>query len=228
VDEIYGEDDAMARYAFRLDGTLVASSDENSPHAALRLVLPPNLTKPANVRQDHPLHFSGARWRGMQDDDRVQDLVQPLSIAEKLAVSNFVNVPPPWLIGLAESVVLAEAPLARPGLFVICRRLRLAYRLPTEQKDEHNLPYNYDSKTLSLVHFYDDRATDELDLIAATQGLPGPKLNRPMDCMVWQSWLLVADGAAESHPSAVHIWHIDENETLQVAASETPICVMLW
>jgi hypothetical protein len=115
VDEFYGEDDSMARYAFRLDGTLVASSDEDTGDGGNWLALPPNLTKPSNVRPDHPLQFSGARLRGMQDEDRIQDLVQPLSIAEKIALSKILNIPSPWLIGLAESIVLAEARLARPG-----------------------------------------------------------------------------------------------------------------
>jgi hypothetical protein len=100
---------------------------------------------------------------------------------------------------------------------MICRRLRLAYRLPSEQRDERNLPYNYDSKTLHLAHVYDDKAADEPDLVASTYALPGVHLNRPLDCMVWQNWLLIADGAAESHPSAVHIWHMDENETVQTS-----------
>jgi hypothetical protein len=205
VDELYGAGDQIARYVFQLDGTLAASGDENDGHLP---EVPSNLVEPARIPAGHPLKFSGARRRGMRDADRILDWVYPISMSEKIDLSTGLNIPPPRIIGLAESVVLAEARLNETGMSLVCRRLRIAHMLPEMKYDDQHLPYNYDTVSLYAAQYY--AATEEIGLLTLTSRLPGIQLNRPMDCMVWQKWLLVADGGTQDIKAAVHIWEIDE------------------
>lgn len=207
VDEIYGEADWLAQYAFRFDGTLVASSDEFSGESDGLFPIPTNLAKPLKVEHLGHLNFGGARLRGMRDEDRIQDMVQPLSISEKMALSNRLNIPPMRLLGIAESRVLAQAQMNEGTQYVLCRRLKIAYTLPERKLDVDKLPYDYDTLILHIAYLY-DAAADEFDLAETLNPFPGVNLNRPMDCMVWQNWLLIVDGGGETLPSAVHLWQV--------------------
>ena len=208
--EIYGEEDWMAQYAFRLDGTLVASADEADGKGYKALTLPAELIKPAGVQETRHFQFGGVRWRGIRENDRILDAVHPLTVAEKMALTSAFKlaIPLPRLLGLAESAVLAEANLPGSAVYMVCRRLRITYALGSVQYDADKLPYDYDSLTVHLIHC-DDEADDEPDLVNGLGLFPEAHLKRPMDCMVWQNWLVVADGGTEAAASAIHVWKID-------------------
>lgn len=208
VEEIYGEDDWLAQHCFRLDGTLVTSVDEDGGVRSIQpLRLPSNLIKSASTQPEVALNFSAGRQRGLRAEERVQDWARPLTITEKMALVNYLklDILPPMILGLAESYVLTAAPL-QPGLDVVCRRMRVAYSLITARRDEQGMAYDYDTLPLYLIHCYD--GDDELGLIEALAGLPGCRLHRPMDCLVYGGWLIVADGGAGDRRSAVHRWSI--------------------
>lgn len=204
VDELHGEDDWMAQYAFQLDGTLIGFHDESNSDFGKLWLNPQPITRPTRLPSPHPLHFGGARLRGMRQEDRIQDIVHPLTIAEKMALSSRLHLTAP-LIGLAESHVLAAAQLEGTPFSMVCRRLRVAYVLPEIRLDDHHLPYDYDTITLYIAHWYAD---DEVDLSVAFQTFGDRQMQNPMDCMIWKQWLLIAEGGTDQQTSAIHLWQL--------------------
>jgi hypothetical protein len=132
-----------------------------------------------------------------------------MQLASQLALP----VPPPLIIGIAESVVLAEALITPPATFMVCRRLRLACALPETRRDSDGLPYDYDTKVIYTAHPYAADSGDiELPPDDVLGGLPGVRLRRPMDCMVCHGHLFIADGGMTDHNSRIHIWKIVQAE----------------
>ncbi len=206
AEEIYGDDGWMAQRALRLDGTVIAQMDEQAGQAPLSL--PPHLARPAAPYHTLALNFSGPRWRGLCATDRINETVYPLPLAARLALIQRLGLalPPLLLLGLAESRVLAETALT-PADWLVCRRVRLAYRLSQPRHDDGGLPYDYDTLTLHLIHTWTpDSASDELLPDSAFAVLPGAALRRPLDCLAAHGHLLVADGGAPGHSAAVYVW----------------------
>jgi hypothetical protein len=205
VEEIYGEDDRLAQYVFRLDGTLIGLYDEGNSAFGKLVLIPHDLTKPSSVPASHPLNFSGARLRGLREEDRIQDTVQSLTIPEKIALMSKLNLNFS-LIGIAESRVLAEAPLEIPAVTIVCRLVRVVYALPEVRLDNEQLPYDYDTVTLYLAHWYS--ADHDVDLSAAIKPFEGRQMQRPMDCIIWKKWLVIAEGGNAAQTSGIHLWQI--------------------
>ncbi len=219
VEEIYDEDGKLAQHALALDGSLLATVDEDSSDdVELRpLELPPGLIKSQTGWHTMALNFAGPRHRGLRAPERTLDLVRPLSIAEKMAlIEHFkLDVPPPLLLGIADSYVLAETPIHAPTLYFVCRRVRLAVALTEERTDADGQPYDYDTRVVYLAHFYErDHEPEWSDILAASTAMP---LHRPMDCLLVKDRLFIADGGAGDHLSAIHVWQLD---LLQDAYSE--------
>ncbi len=211
VDEIYGEDDLIAQYAFRLNGTLVASADEGDDSPYKALAIPADLAKPKGVQAARHFQFGGVRWRGMREDDRILDALYPLTVVEKIVLTSAfkLSVPMPRLLGLAESTVLAEAKLPDSDISIVCRRMRIAYATGSVQYDADKLPYDYDSLSVYFIHCC-DAEHDEPDLVNGLGLFPEANLKRPMDCMMWQDWLVVADGGTAETASRMHVWKMSE------------------
>lgn len=215
AEEVYGDDAWVAQHALKPDGTVVESIDELDGTAEIRaLDLPPVIAKPKTAWQTMTLNFAGARHRGMREPERLLDLVQTLSFEEKLTLVERLNpkVAPPYLLGIAESYVLSEAPIARPALYFVCRRVRLALALPEAQIDADGQPYDYDTPVIYLAHFYDcNEALRVSDCLADLTGVP---LHRPMDCLLVGDLLYIADGGSDERPSAIHVWQVELPEVL--------------
>jgi hypothetical protein len=216
VEEIYGADGWLAQHAIRMDGTISSSIDENFGAATelSPLSLPTNLVEPQRGWNTMALNFAGPRHRGLRSPERLDELIRPFSVQEKIALSKHlqINAFPPFLLGLAESYVLAEAPVHPPNLFFVCRRVRIAYVLPEERIDGDGEPYDYDTLVLYAAHFFDGTGEQEPALSDTLAGWGGIKLNYPMDCLIYKDHLFVADGGSEDRNSAVHIWHIRDLE----------------
>ncbi len=208
VEEIYGEADWLAQHHLTLDGHITKSVDdhagENTKFSPLKL--PPDLIAPAPITTSAALNFSGPRQRGLREPERIQEMVRPLTVATRIQIVEQLDLEmqPSQLLGIAESTVIAEA-LLPPVL--VCRRLRLAYALTTQQLDSNDQPYDYDTLVLYVAHLYEN---DDFELPAATvfAGLPGVTLRRPMDCLVYNGYLLVADGAIAQRRCQIHVWQI--------------------
>jgi hypothetical protein len=225
VEEVYGEHGWMAQHELSLDGTITRSVDEadgaNDADDLRPLDLPPGIVRPKTGWHTMALNFAGPRHRGLRAPERILDLVRTLSIEEKIAlIQKFkLDVIPPMLLGIAESYVLAEAELQRPNLYFVCRRLRLAVALSEQRLDEENQPYDYETVVIYLAHFYDCKLEPLLkDILPDLTSVP---LHRPMDCLLINGQLCIADGGSgagsERRLSAIHLWQVERPEPLTEA-----------
>lgn len=210
AEEIYGKDDLLARYHFTLDGRILQKFDESSDTRAF--TLPTDLVHPTRPLQNHPLNFHGPRLRGLREPDRIRDAVRPLEVPTRMRLIAYLglNISPPMLLGVAESQVLAQAPLGTPDTELVCRRLRLAYALPEPRYDADHLPYDYDTLTIYAAHVYHPQSREtELSFDTVFASFPGVTLRRPMDCLTYQNHLFIADGGDAQQSSRVHVWRIE-------------------
>jgi hypothetical protein len=173
--------------------------------------LPNNLLKNVSVPPDHPLNYKGARYRGLREEDRIQDVVQPLSIAEKMQLLPHLSiaVSPMALLGIAEIAVLAETPITSSETWV-CLRLRIAYALAEAQYDANRLRYDYDTTLLHTLYRYNQ--DDEFSPQNLITSLDGIEVQKPMDCFLVNNYFFVAEGGTIEHNSQVHIWKSDSSE----------------
>lgn len=214
AEETYQDEERLAQHVLQLNGEIVASMDKgyneklfpNSPE------IPSDIIKPQSAKQTLALNFSGARYRGLREEDRIADLVQPLSLEDKFNIIERMqlDLSPSKLLGIAESYVLAEAQLGSSSSYVVCRRVRLVYALEYPEHDDEGLPYDYDNFTLYLAHLYDTDWDGDISLSKALMGLPGVKLYRPGDCLVHNKHLFVTDSSDGLQASAIHVWRIEQ------------------
>ncbi len=216
VEEIIDDGDRVVQHIIGSDGDIRASVDDAAPGVFEPLALPPDAVRTQSPRQATALNFSGPRLRGSCHDDRIQELVQPLTMPDRMALVERLkfDVLPPHVLGLAESYVLAEAALTA-SLFVVCRRLRVAYRLDEPRHERDGTPYDYDTITIYAAHLYDRDAGTPVSVdgqpfdgvSAALDGLPGPALRRPMACLTLPGGrLAIADGGDGDRVSTVHVY----------------------
>ncbi len=217
VEEIY-EDTWAAQYQFSFTGDLIQRVDERRGQndSYVRLELPSGIWKPQPARASACLNYGGPRWRGDLEADRLVDLAIPLSLEErrylvKMGLQSEEVLP--YLLGIIHSYVLSEAEV-RPNQFVLCRRLRVAYRLSVPRvSDERGAVENYESVELALAQRFDptqpDRPLHETWLGPEALGV---RLNWPMDVIAVGDTLFLADSAYGSGrgPSAVHIFRIHD------------------
>jgi hypothetical protein len=219
VEEVYGENGWIAQHELLPDGTFAQTIDEQDGmnEIAHPLELPTAIAKPKTGWHTMALNFAGPRHRGLRGLERIADVVRMLSIDEKMAViAKFkLDVIPPMLLGVAESYVLAEAELRRPDLYFVCRRMRLAVALPETRMDEDDQPYDYETCVIYLAHFYD--CEQELPFIELMADLTPVPLQRPMDCLLLNEHLCIADGGDNGRLSAIHLWNVARPEPLTEA-----------
>lgn len=215
AEEIYGDDGWLAQRAVTMNGIVRAEIDEDygRRETVEPLPLPAQLAVPKRVWHAMRLNFSGARLRGLREADRVSETTQSLTPADKfaLAAAAKLPVPAPMILGIVESYVLAEALIASPDVFFVCRRVRVAYALPEPARDTDGQPYDYDSTALYLAHLYQPSAERDLTLEEALRPLAGAAaLHRPMDCLAAYGLLFIADGGSDGMRSAIHVWRLPE------------------
>lgn len=208
AEEIYGESDWTAQHAIRMDGVILESADELYGHHARfsPLSLPTNSLRPHAGLHTQSLNFAGPRHRGKREDERVQEMVRPLSIQTKMALVERLNLDifPPLILGLAESYVISEAEI-QADLYVVCRRIRIAYALAHDP----DRSYDYDTIEFHAAHIFDPETQDELSVGEVFDGLPGVQLHNPTDCIVAHDHLFIADGGGNLRANQIHIWRIE-------------------
>ena len=216
AEEVYGKHGWVAQHELRRDGTFVRSVDEaEGRNGDLRpLDLPPQLITPKTCWKTMALNFAGARHRGLREPERIGELVRPLTIQEKMAAVQKLKleIPATHLLGLAESYVLAESEVLRPNLYFVCRRIRLAYALAEPRTDGDGQLYDYDTKVIYAAHFQD--SAEESAFTDLLSDLTDRPLHRPMDCLLVDDHLFIADGGEGERLSAIHVWVLDLPETL--------------
>lgn len=216
IEELYGDDDWLAQHKISIDGEIIESIDELSgknPNIIL-FKLPNTAILPTSKPCCERLNFTGARLRGIQRDEPIDEVVLPLSIEDKIELVDYMewDISPMQIIGIAESVVLAHTQLP-DGLLMVCRRVRVAYRL-TQLVDHNSIPYDYDSLDIYLLHEFDPSDDELPELVDCLNDMEDVVLLRPMDCLYHDGKLYVADGGEEDDSSAIHMFEYqEESET---------------
>ncbi len=213
VEEIYSEDAWIAQQAISIKGDVLDIVDEDYGNNTnvQPIALNDVMATPSPGWHCMALNFAGPRRRGLRGPERITDTVLsiPVSAKMKLAKKLDLRLPAPMILGISESYVISEIELKRPNLYFICRRIRVVYALPEEKTDEHNQPYDYDTVTFYVAHLYDKNDINELTLEDALGSLPGAPLNRPMDCVLYDNHIFIADGGSDDRKSMVHVWEVD-------------------
>lgn len=214
VEETYSPDHWFAHHIIAPEGHIRETVDERygkNIHARPLKPPPGAVRASSGGRHSALLNYTGARYRGLRNPERINEAVRPLTIEAKMFIIKKLkmDIMPPLLLGVAESYVLAETELVAERFYLVCRRVRLAYALPTPRYDEDNQPYDYDTIAMHIAHIYDVQTRDnEISAEEAFAGLPGVVLNRPMDCLAAHGHVFVADGGADGENSAVHVWRM--------------------
>lgn len=212
AEELYGDDDWLAQHKLTFNEGIITTIDEQYGKSAniKPMDLPPDLIKPSYRSCCDFLQFSGARLRGILSEERLDDVLHPLSIADKIELVEYMDwdIDPMQLMGIAESVVLSHARIPDEDAMIVCRRVRIAYRLTEPTRD-----YDYDSLDVYLLHdvYPDD---DEIDLLDCLNDDDEVDLLRPMDCLFHDGYLYVADGGEDEDVSSIHIfaYHADDTD----------------
>ena len=215
VEEVYSADAWIAQHHYNLEGEQIESVDEDYGNAqsVSPIVLPSTLVRPKPGWHMMDLNFAGSRHRGMRGPERIVETVRSLSLQTKMAIVERFNldIPPPMILGLAESYVISEIELVRPSFYFVCRRIRIAYSLPEVKYDDHNEPYDYETLVIYLAHYHDKNRGFEVPFEDLLDVLPSVRLNRPMDCVMVNNHLFIADSGGEDGTNAIHVWEIDLN-----------------
>jgi len=222
VEERYTDAYWGAQHLISPDGKFLHTEDEEggANTNVTPLAIPADARKPQPGWHTNQLNFSGSRHRGLREPERITNTVQsiPMPLKMRLVERLNLNIMPPLLLGLAESYVMSEVELIRPHTYLICRRMRFAYALPEPKTDDAGQQYDYDTAILHIAQIYhkgDDHLTDLADHL---DGLEGTPLNHPMDCLIQQDRLYIADSGLGTTPNYIHIWQInyrsDDDDTL--------------
>lgn len=210
AEELYGDDDWLAQHEISpIDGIITTVDEATGDNPDVQLLdLPKNLIEPIRRSCCKQLVFSGARLRGIQAEERIDELVLSLSIEEKIELVEFMDweVDPLQIIGIAESVVLSHTQV-KENLLIVCRRLRIAYRLQEIVKDS-GLSYDYDSLEVYILHEFIPSDADNPNLLDCLNDIDDVVLLRPMDCLYHDGRLYVADGGEDEDVSAIHIFDL--------------------
>lgn len=213
IEEIY--DGWLAQHIIDTDGNFIQTADEDHGDAPIidPFTLPDTLIKPTPSIISESLTFAGARLHGTQEHDRIKDIVQPLSLSEKMQLApRLDDVRPLHIIGIAENHIYSEALVQKPNLYLIVNRLRIAHVVRESQIDPAKIPYDYDVQTLHQLQLLNTR--DEFPRYTAYYDMPNVSLVRPMDCLVVGELLFIADGGNHDTPSRIHIWTLEQTQAL--------------
>lgn len=212
AEELYGEHDWLAQHKIIIDEGVIDSVDELAgENPDMRpFKLPHNIIVPCSKPYGESMDFKGARLRGIQREERIAEMVLPLSMEDKIALVHYMewDILPMQIIGIAESVILSYTRLS-DETFVMCRRVRVAYRL-TEQAEQEGNPYDYDSLEVHILHEFDPHNNELPELGDCLSGSEDVDLLRPMDCLYHDGRLYVADGGEEGDVSAIHVFEVQE------------------
>jgi len=207
VEELYGDDDWLAQHRVLVDDGIVETVDEAEGNnlEAVWLTLPDDLIA-TNLRNCCDiLNYTGARLRGIYEDERIDDVVLPLTVQNKIELVEFMewDVNPMQLIGIAESVVLSHTQVE--DTMIVCRRVRVAYRLlqPTDTHD-------YDSLDVYVLHSFMPEHGTSSELVDCLNDIDDVVLLRPMDCLFHKGRLYIADGGDGDDVSAIHIFEFSD------------------
>ena len=221
TEEVYGEGGWLAQHHFSFEGELLAEADESygEVEGVAPLELPGGVVRPRTGMNSARLNFGGARHRGLVSEDRIGDTVRPLEMEEKMLLVDkgiVPAVPPPAIMGLAQSYVTSEVQLVGASidsepLYLLSRRLRIAYRMLEPGVDARGQSYDYDSREVSMLQLFFPREEEKpLGETMVSESELGLLLNWPTDIVLRDGYFFVADSAREVDGliGSVHVWQV--------------------
>lgn len=212
LEEYDAEGEPAAQMLLGADGQVLQMARAQAGAELRPLTIAADAARPASVRQAAWLGFRGARLRGLRQEDRIAEVALPLPLADRMALAARLQAMAPQVLGVTESVVLAEAALGG-GWWLVCRRLRIALALPAARLDAHGLPYDYDSHVMWAAHVLDRLDDPEIAVAAWWPVLDGMALVRPVDCMRAGDWLWVAEAGEGAAPARLLRWRVLPHST---------------
>ncbi|MEO1288465.1 MAG: hypothetical protein AAFV93_11915 [Chloroflexota bacterium] len=208
IEEYYDEA-YLVQYRMTLSGDILAVVDEEYGKTSITpFTLANSLQQPCHPL-DHSMNYTGLRFRGMREADKVAEWVKPMPMLEKMPLMQTLNlgVPSMMLMGIAESRVLSETQLS-DRISLICRRVRLLIALPEIKIDEAGLSYDYETHIMHVLHTFDSETEAYPSLHQALKQFPD--VSNPTDCLFTHEYLIVADSGYDEVVSTVHIYHLDD------------------
>jgi hypothetical protein len=217
VEQVYGEGNWVTQAVLRVDGTILASADEEygvnaSPEP---LPLPDGIKRPASGWHSMTLNTGGTPDRGLIKEDRVLEAALPLRTPDKALLIELGYVPPVehrMILGIVGSYVHSESRVRR-GLYLLTRTLRIAVRMENPEIDADGTPFDYMTRECSIVQTFEPQQPNET-LASTLVNLPEPKMGvkRPTDLVIRDGLLFLAEAGFEdesgSAPGRVHLWGI--------------------
>jgi len=212
LEEYDSEGEPAAQMLLGADGQMLQVSRAQAGAELRPLLIAADALRPPPVRQAARLAFRSARLRGLRQEDRIAEVALPLSLADRMALAPRLQAAAPQVLGVVESVVLAEAALG-DGWWLVCRRLRIALALPAARLDADGLPVDYDSHVIWTAPVLDRLDDPEIGVGAWWPVLDGVALSRPVDCMRAGGWLWVAEAGAGTAPARMLRWRVLSHST---------------
>lgn len=208
IVEEYYDKEFVAQHHLQTDGSFIDSSDENSGTSPFRPLPIPDGSDTTDVASSFPMleYIPNAPHRGTRTEDRIDSLVYPLTVMEKMQMSQRFRLPcpAPMLIGLSESRVLSSVRLPDAKV-IVCRRLRFAYALATPRITPRGERIDYETQAFYLLQHIDPAA----DLTPLSlDGICGQEvLHQPTQCILCDDLLYVADSGGQ-RLNSIHIYRI--------------------
>ena len=213
VEEYYANHFVAQHHIEPPDRFIITTDEKHGQSCLVPIPTPAGSAVPPTTNPIPKLeHRTGAPQHGIRADDRIDSLVYPLTMSDKIRLAEQVPVPapPPMLIGLSESRVLSNLTLPNDHR-LICRHLRLAYALMTEKTLPSGQRINYNTVTIHRLQFLPD---DESFTPLTLTGLyTDEHLHRPTQCMRHGDRIYIADSGGDQ-PNRVHIYHVQTNPKL--------------
>jgi hypothetical protein len=202
--EIVQDETWLVQYRIGHNGKQVAYAHEAQGDSLL--TLPDRLHMPETPRILQGLNWNHGRWRGLREEENVQQRVIPINLQAKmqLIAQHQLNISPMMLFGIDESTILSGLPLSTSH-YLMCRRLRIVQALPEIHYDRQLMPYDYDSLMTYHVQVYNSQ--NDTVMPSDTTSLEiGVMLHRPMDCIHHGDYLYLFDAGHAEEPAQLHVW----------------------
>ncbi len=214
AEESYG-DGWHAQYIISMDGDFIAVADQESGANPDIEPLPrsSDLKTPRPAWASMHLNYGGAPHRGEYARDDIARLARPLSYGEKeklIGLGYFPDMPFHLILGVVESYVLSETTVDA-DLFLICRRLRIAYLLQEPVTGPEGSRYDYDTHVLHLAQWFDQSKPEmPLEYTLLDEESAGISMNSPTEGVFRDGYLFLADSGMgrDGLVSCIHIWEV--------------------
>jgi hypothetical protein len=216
VEQIYGDEDWLAQYCLDASGQIVGRFDEadNTGKRSRLLDIPQRLAAPAPLSDREQVAIPLVRLQGDRAAERIDDLMYPLTMAEKLWLGTQSGVPAPLILGIGGRELVAQARLPHSGEMVVCVKSWITQALTEARYDPLDGRCTYASIVVYSLHEFD--ADGEIHMDQGITALGGIDFKQPMDLLATADRLFMVDGNWAGGAGYVHGWRYAEEPSSSV------------